>query len=237
MNEQHRIVKEIHKARKDSRYCDEFILKYTPFIVSEVSEFLKRAVDKNSDDEFSIGMIAFYEAVRKYREDKGSFFSFASLTIKSRLIDHMRRENRHSGVLPLHSADDDEEPLINKLAEKTDTEGEYALREATKAEIEELSENLNEFGVSLSDVADNCPRQSKTFDACKAALSFAKSESSIFDDFLRTKRLPIAKIAKGSGIDRKTLERHRKYLVALFLIQTNGYEIIRGHIQYVLKGG
>ena len=39
-----------------------------------------------------------------------------------------------------------------------------------------------------------------------------------------------------SGVERKTLERHRKYMVALLLIYTNGYEIIRGHLKQVMKG-
>ncbi len=238
MGEKRLIIKDVYKARADTVFCDEFIKKYTPFIKSEVSKFLKRAVDEKADDEFSIGMIAFYEAIRGYREEKGAFFSYAALTIKSRLIDNARKENRHSGVLSLDaSTDDGDEPIINTLADNKNREGEYELIEATKAEIEELSATLGDFGVSLSDVADNCPKQQKTFDACKAALIFAKSSNEIFDDFLRTKRLPMAKIAKGSGVDRKTLERHRKYLVALFLIHTNGYEIIRGHIKHVLKGG
>ena len=37
-------------------------------------------------------------------------------------------------------------------------------------------------------------------------------------------------LALGSGAERKTLERHRKYLVAILLAFTNGYEIIRGHL-------
>ena len=41
----------------------------------------------------------------------------------------------------------------------------------------------------------------------------------------------------GSGCDRKTLERHRKYLLAMLVIQTNGYEIIRGHLRHVWKKG
>ena len=57
------------------------------------------------------------------------------------------------------------------------------------------------------------------------------------DTFLRTKKLPLNDLAAGSGVERKTLERHRKYMVALLLIYTNGYEIIRGHLKNVLKGG
>ena len=38
-----------------------------------------------------------------------------------------------------------------------------------------------------------------------------------------------------SGVERKTLERHRKYILAMLLIQTNGYEIIRGHLRHVLR--
>ena len=35
---------------------------------------------------------------------------------------------------------------------------------------------------------------------------------------------------EGTVVERKTLERHRKYLAAFLLAFTNGYEIIRGHL-------
>ena len=56
------------------------------------------------------------------------------------------------------------------------------------------------------------------------------------EEFLRTKRLPITQLSAGSGVEKKTLERHRKYLAALLLIYSNGYEIIRGHLKQVMKG-
>ena len=43
-------------------------------------------------------------------------------------------------------------------------------------------------------------------------------------------KLPIAELSQSSGVEKKTLERHRKYLVAILLAFTNGYEIIRGHL-------
>lgn len=56
------------------------------------------------------------------------------------------------------------------------------------------------------------------------------------DEFLRTKRLPLKKIIEGTKAPKKTIERHRKYIVALLLIYSNGYEIIRGHLAEVMKG-
>lgn len=43
-------------------------------------------------------------------------------------------------------------------------------------------------------------------------------------------KLPVAELAAGANVERKTLERHRKYLVAMLIAFTNGFEIIRGHL-------
>ena len=124
----------------------------------------------------------------------------------------------------------------DRLADQRDHSEESVSREATRWEIEELTRQMAEFGVTLGDVADNCPRQERTLEACRRALGRAVDSPDLLDDFLRTRRLPMARLARD-GAERKTLERHRKYLAALLLIQTNGYEIIRGHIRQVLKGG
>ena len=96
---------------------------------------------------------------------------------------------------------------------------------------------MTEFGVTMSDVAENSPRQRRTLEICQKAVSYARNNPEILDDFLRTKRVPLAKLAEGANVERKSLERHRRYLVAVLLICTNGYEIMRGHIMQVLKGG
>lgn len=46
-------------------------------------------------------------------------------------------------------------------------------------------------------------------------------------------------LMEGTGVERKTLERHRKYLAAILLAFTNGYEIIRGHLYQIApkRGG
>ena len=52
-------------------------------------------------------------------------------------------------------------------------------------------------------------------------------------------KLPITQLAAGANVERKTLERHRKYMMAVLLAYTNGFEIIRGHLgqMALVKGG
>ena len=58
---------------KEIRVSEEFIEKHIPFIISCISKFTGRYVSIENDDEYSIGMIAFVEAIEKYKEEKGDF--------------------------------------------------------------------------------------------------------------------------------------------------------------------
>ena len=89
------------------------------------------------------------------------------------------------------------------------------------------------FGISFSDVADNCPRQERTLRACQKVLTSARRHPEYLDELVQTKKLPITALSNLSGVDKKTLERHRKYLIAVLLAFTNGYEIIRGHLYHL----
>ena len=235
----HSIIAWVRDAKEDMQAADEMIRTYMPFISRETAKFLKRPADPDNDDELSIAMIAFYEAILGYSVLRGSFLHYAALHIRSRLIDHARKEKKHKMTLSLDVPEDEDsdDPPVNSVADpenETERRIEYY---AAKAEVDEFSEQLLTFGVTLTDVAEHCPVQKRTLEACRAALEYVKRNPFIIEDFLRTKRLPIAMISQGCGVERKTLERHRKYLVALLLARTNGYEIIRGHIKGVLRGG
>ena len=238
MNDEQTIIQQVYAAKENIQAADQLIGTFMPFIKAETAKFLKRPPIEGHDDELSIAMIAFHEAVKGYRRTRGSFFKYASLLIKSRLIEYRRTEQRHLGHVSLDApAEEDSHSTAETLPDRTDYTGDLVLREATQAEIQELTHQMEDFGVTLSDIAENLPRQQRTLTACQNALRFALDHPEIFDEFLRTKRLPLTRIAQGSGVARKTLERHRKYLAALLLIWTNGYDIIRGHLVQVLKGG
>ena len=238
MNEEHPVIQEVYAAKGSMQEADLLIQKYLPFIKKETAKFLQRPPIEGQDDELSIAMLAFHEAVQHYTSSRGAFLPYAALTIKNRLIDYRRREQRHHQAVSLDApANGSDAPLSSTLAGGGDHGEELVLREATREEIEELSRQMAKFGVTLTDVAENCPRQQRTLEACRKVLRCAKETPGLLDELLHSGRLPVARLTAGSGVERKTIERHRKYLVALLLIYTNGYELIRDHIKRVLKGG
>lgn len=239
MRNEHQIIRAVYAAREDVQKADDLIRNYIPFIRSEASKCISRLCTEQ-DDEYSIAMIAFHEAILGYERGRGAFLSYASMLIRSRIIDFQRKEARHQGHISLYAeSGDDDRTIMDEVADERDHFEESANLEATKQEIEELSDVMADFGVSFSDVADNSPKQERTLEACASAIRYAAENKYLLDELLRTKKLPMAQLVTGSGAERKTLERHRKYILAMLLIQTNGYEIIRGHLRHVLnrKGG
>ena len=239
---EHSIVSQVYAAKTDPETADMFIQQYTGFIRSETVKFIHTAPEDGHEDELSIAMLAFYEAILAYEKGRGAFLPYAARSIKNRLIDHYRAEKRHKNVISLHtpsSPEEDSGELVETIPDTADHIEAYEVRTASQKEIQEFSEALSRFGLTFSDVADNCPRQDRTFAACRRVLDFARSRPELLKRVEDTGKLPMNELASGSGTDKKTLERHRKYLVAILLAFTNGYEIIRGHLCQIgpAKGG
>lgn len=233
MSSEQRIVQQVLAAKSNTQAADDLISDYMPFIKSETAKFLGRIPVEGHDDELSIAMFAFYEAAMAYDSARGAFLKLASVAIRRRLIDYSRKEKRHSQVISLYDTADGEEDgdtLLEKLDSGRDDIAELESRRAARDEIEEFSRQLADFGITLSEVADNCPKQERTLTACLNALAYARENPLLLDQLISSRKLPIGPLASGSGVERKTLERHRKYLVAIMLAYTNGYEIIRGHL-------
>lgn len=237
MEKEHQIVRAVYAAKEDNDAADALIRRYIPFIRAEASKFMNRLCTE-SDDEYSIAMIAFHEAVVGYSRERGAFLNYAALLIRSRLTDHVRKEQRHKGILSLDETDPEEDrSLMEQVADSRDLYAESQNLEATRQEIEELARVLQEFGVSFADIADHSPKQERTKEVCLTAVRYAMENRHLLEMLLKTKKLPLAELVQGSGSDRKTLERHRKYILTMLVIQTNGYEIIRGHLHHVWKKG
>ena len=265
MAEEHEIVQRVLAAQADSQQANAFIHQYEPYIASQVAKFRAHTsqhsqMPMHDEDQLSIARLAFYEAIHKYDPDKGAFLAFAALMIRSRLIDYLRKEGRHCAQLSLDAPigatagnnasgspgggsggssrkleRESVESHIAQLPDGKDELSESQERALAQEEILHFSQQLANCGITLSEVADSCPKQERTLEACLAALHYARENPEILHQLEATSKLPLAQLSKGSGVARKTLERHRKYVVAILLAFTNGFEIIRGHVRR-LKG-
>ncbi|MGI5894838.1 MAG: sigma-70 family RNA polymerase sigma factor [Candidatus Merdivicinus sp.] len=236
MKQDHEIIAQVYAAKENSVVADQLVTKYLPFIQSETAKIIHRFPKQGEDDELSVAMLAFHESVLYYSKTKGNFLRFAATSIRNRLIDYYRKERRHNSYLSLdqqNSDADDDRTLLETLDSGTNETEELEESVSARSEISEFAEQLVKFQLTLTDIADNCPKQERTLAACHQALGYAKEHPILLEELVQSGRLPIAQLSKGSGISRKTLERHRKYMVAILLAYTNGFEIIRGHLRQV----
>lgn len=203
-------------AAKDDRLRNELISEYRNFILSQASKTLKRGIT-DSDDEFMTAMIAFNEAIDGYNVNKGRFLSFASMTMRSRLIDGIRRENRHSAIpfSSMASEDDDGDVIEFEAPASEDRD--------LRWEIEALTDELKKFDISFMELAKVTPKSKKTKQQCFDAVRYIKTVPMILNMVVKEGVLPIKAITDNTKLNKKTLERHRKYIITAVIVLTQDY--------------
>ncbi|WP_200901479.1 RNA polymerase sigma-I factor [Paenibacillus sp. DMB20] len=211
----------IKRAQEGNRSERDWIIEqYRPFILRTVSRVCKRQI-RWEHDEASIGMIALNEAIDRYDGRMGkSFDNFAYLMIHNRLVDEFRRQGKISKSESVILNDNGD--LFDQTSSEIASSLEVYNREqsATELAMELLAydEALQEFGVTLEELEDCSPKHR---DTRKQMIQIAKrfSEEPDWIDILKkTKRLPIKKMLEIFKVGHKTLERNRKYIIALVLI-------------------
>lgn len=217
---------------------NEIIENYKPFIAKTVSSVCKRYIYE-TDDEFSIGLIAFNEAIEKYSPEKGSsLLSFSEVLIKRRVIDYIRKQSKsqHVSMDLTYSSLEEESPgmvIVNELSlEDFRKKSDADLR---KEEIVQFQTLLASFDLSFRDLVENSPKHS---DARTNAIMVAKvlvENSELKNSLLEKKRLPIKELEKMVDVSRKTIERNRKYIIAIALILSSDYLYMKDYLKGVLE--
>lgn len=228
------VVKRIQEGDEELR--NQFITDYQPFISKVVSNVCKRYIDPSIDDEFSIGLMAFDEALQKYTENKGSsFLSFADLVIRRRVIDFVRKEARQS--MPYLTDPQEEEEREQSRVEVAASIHQHELdREAEqrREEILHYQERLHDFGISFQELPKYTP---KHVDARENALSISKmiaDQPDLKKFLLEHGKLPIKPLLGKVEVSRKTLERNRKYIIAMSLIFIEDYVYLKSYLSSML---
>ena len=212
-------------AKHDEAAREKLIKDNRQTILRSASSAARRYITEN-DDEWSIAMFAFSRAIDAYSPEKGDFLPFAQMLIHRNLIDYFRSESRHAQefsvapeVLEGNGEEEEEDTVRLAVEEQSVQADDHSLRD----EILEANELFSSFGFSFYDLTACSPKQEKTRQECILAVRYMMKPKERAEDFKRTGRLPIREIKKATGVSVKTLDRYRKYLVAVIVLLSGNF--------------
>jgi len=198
---------------------EEFIQNHKPFIIKISSNICKRYLTWGHDDELSIALVAFNEAIDSFKPNDGaSFYGFAKTVITRRLIDYFRKESKHQ-VLSLTPLEADKNDLYDY-----DSASSFELykEEEQKNDFAETIKNytilLVEYGITLEDLVEVSPKHSDSKATLWRVAQELCAHPNLLKHLTKTKLLPLKELELLTGVKRKVLERGRKYLIATALI-------------------
>ena len=212
-------------AKQDEEAREKLIKSSQQTILRSASSAARRYITEN-DDEWSIAMYAFSKAVDAYSPEKGDFLPFAQMLIHRSLIDYFRAEARHIQEIPVapeilegDGEDEESDAVYLAVEEQSMQADDHSLRD----EILEANDLFSSFGFSFYDLTACSPKQEKTRRECILAVRYMLKPKERAEDFKRTGRLPIREIRKATGVSVKTLDRYRKYLVAVIILMSGDF--------------
>lgn len=217
----------------DQSAREELLARYAPFIVRVAARASGRYIRPGSDEEYSIALSAFNEAIDGYSSDRGGFLTFAETVIKRRLIDYYRRESRRpeAPISDFEETDDEgnvrNPVLVREALLAFDAEAE---REARREEIARFGRELQDFGITLAELARIAPKHEDARRSAAAVSRLLVADAEMREHLLRKRELPLKTLAEIAPVSRKTLERQRKYIIAMSLILLGDYPHLRGYL-------
>lgn len=242
---------QIERAQADEEYLNKFIKDNKRFIMVSAFKATKRFISE-SDDEWSIALIAFHEAVKAYDLSKGNFRTFAALVIRRRLTDYMISQSRHQAEIPLEpdtmdgDIEDEENATPLQLEVRTrsaeisesrgcgENEGKPGST-PMQDEIAAVQELLGNYGFSFWDLAECSPKAEKTKSACAKVVVALLKNPELFQKMRTSRSLPVKELLALTRVQKKILERHRRYIIAAAEILNGEYPLLREYMNYIRK--
>lgn len=223
----------VEKAKKNQQELNELIEEYKPFIASTLQKKTGKYLRYGYDDELTIGMMAFKEAIESYDKSKGRFLNFAKHVITLRGIDYYRKNEKLKDTVYLQGIYDIENEDMRVVIKNRAME-EYQhknVNEMRKLEILEYKRELKEWGIEFLELVQTSPKQQKLKKTYKDIAQFIVQNQDMLNKLISIKRLPLKEIENSILIHRKKLERGRIYIIALVIAAIGDYELIREYIE------
>lgn len=225
-------------AKWDEKKLEALIEQSVSYILKCTSVVSRRYITK-SDDEWSVALAAFSQAVMEYDPERGNFYSFAEILIRRRLVDYFRSQERYRAeilaspeVFSSGSLEDSPQPSLQAAVSAKLLVCE---QDDLRLEIEAASQVFVQYGFSFFDLSSCSPKAAKTRESCAKAVAFLLNQPILLSELRTSKQLPIKVIEKTTKIPRKILDRHRKYIIAAAEILSGEYPGLAEYMWFIRK--
>ncbi len=233
------IENKVDKIQKGDEILREILIQeYVPFIVKTVSQKLGRYVSIENNEEFSVGLSAFNEAINSFDIKKGNkFLIYSKKVINSRLIDYYRsnKKNRDIKVYPFTYFEDEKFNALEKRY-MMDNAGELEKIE-TADEISYFKLRLREYGINFDDLVLYSPRHKDSIRQCVKIARMITDDDRLYDMMTKRKAIPLNELMKITDVHRRTVERNRKFIITTCLIIKSDLDVLKAYVVNAEEGG
>jgi len=205
---------------------NNLIESYKPFIIKQVSLVLGRYLNSEQEDALMIGMAAFNDAIGKYDSEKGTFVNFASIMIKSRVIDYLRKEQRYYA----HEILEDQASTTFTQSENMHIQ-DVSIKDEIVEEIHLFKQELALYDIQMEMLVNSAPTHSKTRYEM-IILSKKISANDLIMHIITLKRhLPMQEITLTYGTTKKVLKTHRNFIIACIIVFTKPFTTMMSYLK------
>lgn len=209
----HKLAKLAREGDYNAR--DKLISGSRPFIEKVAAQFCRRSLDWQNDDELSVALLAFNEAIDKFDPKMSTnFFSYARMVVHRRLVDHFRKEKRHRH-LSLENSETTEAAAFDEAWEQYQKDIEVLER---MEEIKLYARALQEFGFNLDELERSSPRHKDTREKLTKVARLLSSSPDLARELMDKGQLPLKELSRRSGISVKSIKKGRKYIIAIAIL-------------------
>lgn len=210
---------------------DDLLRELEPHVRRIASRICRRVITQQ-DDEYMIAYRALDEAIGNYSPDfKASFLSFAYKVIQRRLVDYFRQEAKHQKAIPITVQNEHDEEIQHQevVALSFEKHKKDELNQMRRLEIEIFTRALSKFDITLEELVKKKPKHRDTRENLFHMAKILVQNEELLQK-LYSQRKPDKEIAQVLGVHRRTLSRHRSYLIALTVIHVEDLTLLRSYI-------
>ncbi len=202
---------------------EQLIENSRDFILQEAQRTCSRNLVWGTDEELSVALMAFNDAINTFQRDKGKHLeTLARIMIRRRLIDFFRKNRNTSHPAALK---------VEDLAIEEDWE-----QKERQKELLHYNELLQSFGLSFSLLVKKSPKHKGTRRTLQKAAGVLSSKNELMAYLHKHHKLPQKDLCRLAGITPRVLERGRAYVIALaLLLSGDEFPHLKGYVKVLTE--